>query len=352
MKLHHYIIIICSFIIVAFVAFNFITQRTIAVNQTNIEYANYLTAACHDAAKTIDIDKIDESVGVWRNRSDIDYTLSIFYETLARNFGSKGDILGDIIKQKTPFVALIDTNGFYISYNAVFDKYDNSVISASSEDVNVVSEINTWTETVGTCIVRYYLSDYVQIILDNNEVYSGNRYNVYKQLSLSGLLIPELDYLINDNDFNNSKNHAIITKIEQQLNYYANTQLINVNDYCTGYNITLPEIEGEYWARMIKSPSVISFMQGEQQILTGNLLNVYAYAAGELTSKIPYFVDSDDYYHRLDNELVTTVNTTVTINGVDTTVIEYYFNGNPITEFYSSMEECAKAGAVPAPDEY
>lgn len=351
MKLHNYLIGFVSVFVAIFIFYNFVTQRSSAYNRTNIEYANDLTAACHDAAKTINLDNLEINEGVWQNQKEMEFTLQIFYETLSRNFGASAELKAQQMKDQTPCVVLVDTDGFYISFNAVYDEYNNAVIPNSFEGTNVITDINTWTEQVDNCIVRYYLSDYIQVTTNTGKVFAGNRKRVYQDMIAAGMLTSNMTYLVDDVKFDESKNHTIISKLEKQINYFINTQFINVSDYNTGYNITLPELTGEEWSRMIKSPCVIAFMQGNQESVNGNLLNVYAYAAGEISAKYLYVIDNG-YYYRLDGNSITTNETTVTINGTTTTVTEYLFNGTPISNFYTSMEECAALGAVPAPDEY
>jgi len=351
MKLTNYIIAFVAAIFAAFILYNYVTQRSSAYNRTNIEYANSLTTACHDAAKTINTDNLAPNEGVWQTRADMNYTLDIFYETLSRNFGESGEMLAEIMKEKTPIVVLVDTDGFYINFNAAFDKYGNAVVSPAYEKANVITSINTWTDKYGSYIVRYYLSDYIQITTNNGTVYSGDRKDVYKAMSSAGAMSSSITFIADDTKFSEYKNVVIAKKLEDQINYFLNTQFINVNEYFTGYNVTIPALSGEEWARLIKSPTIISFMQGNQETLNGNMLNVYAYASGELTPKHLYFIH-DNYYYRLDSDLVVTNSTTMTINGTATTITEYLFHGSPITKFYTSMEECAMAGAIPAPSEY
>lgn len=351
MKMSNYIIAFVAVIFAVFILYNYVTQRSSAYNRTNTEYANSLTAACHDAAKTINIDNLESNEGVWRTKDEMYHTLNIFYETLSRNFGESGEMLADTMKEKTPIVVLVDTDGFYINFNAAFDDYNNAIVSNAYEEANVITDINTWTDMCGSYIIRYYLSDYIQVTTSNGTVYAGDRHNVYKALTNAAALSSDITFIADDDKFNEYRNVTVAKKLEEQLNYFLNTQYINVNEHFTGYNITIPALSGEEWARIVKSPTIISFMQGNQEALNGNMLNVYAYASGELTAKHLYFIDGD-YYYRLDGNSVVTNTTTMTINGTTTTITEYLFNGTPITRFYTSMEECAAAGAVPAPSEY
>ena len=351
MKLSNLIIFFSAVLLAVFIFYNYVTQRSSAYNRTNIEYANSLTAACHDAAKTINIDNLEQEYGVWRTTAEKEHTLNIFYESLSRNFGESGEMLSGRMKEKTPIVVLVDTDGFYISFNAKFDDYGNAIVSNAYEEANVITDINTWTEQTGSYIIRYYLSDHIQVTTGNGTVFAGDRHNVYRDMAHAGALSSAISFIADDVKFNEYRNVVVAKKLEEQINYFLNTQFINVNPYFTGYNVTIPALEGEDWARNIDAPTVISFMQGNQEPLNGNMLNVYAYASGEITAKHLYFIEGD-YYYKLDGNSIVTTTTTVTINGVTTTITQYSHNGIPITNFYTSMEECAALGALPAPGEY
>lgn len=347
MKIHNYVIIFCAFVMAIFIFWNYKTQRSSSYSRTNIEYANALTAACHDAAKTIRMDLLGEYQGVWRQKSARQRTLAMFYDTLSRNFGSVSEVLGEEMKEKTPIVVLVDVDGFYISYNAAFDEYGNSITPFTYDQVDVVSSLNTWAERRGSAVVRYYLSDYVDVTLPDGTVWSGNRAAVRDNLHEAGRLTTDLSYLGNADEFRERKQVVIADKLEKQINYYLNTQTINVSKYNTGYNVTMPASVGEDWARMTKNPTVIAFMQGNQEQTTGRFLNVYAYCAGELTNANVYFI-YDGYYYPISYAAKTDRMVTISVSSteyVETTV--YTYNGTDVIQFYFSEEDCAAEGALP-----
>lgn len=347
MKIHNYVIIFCAFVMAIFIFWNYKTQRSSAYSRTNIEYANALTAACHDAAKTIRMDLLGEYQGVWRLKSARNRTLNMFYSTLSRNFGSVTAMKEEEMKEKTPIVVLVDVDGFYISYNAAFDEYGNSETLFAYDKVDVVSSLNTWSEMRGTAVVRYYLSEYVDVTLPNGTIWSGNRKSVYDSLHEAGKLTADLAYLNNGDEFRERKQNCVASKLEKQINYYLNTQTINISKYNTGYNVTMPASIGEDWARMTKNPTVIAFMQGNQEQTTGRILNVYAYCAGELTNANVYFI-YDGYYYPITAATKTDRTVTLGVSAteyVQTTV--YVYNGTDITKFYFSEEDCAAEGALP-----
>lgn len=336
-----------------FVFFEIVTQRTTTTSVTNTEYANALTSATLDAAKTIKTENYRSNKGCWRTTDDIDMTLSVFYKNLSRNFAINPEIGENAMKDKVPIVMLIDVDGFYLSYNAVFDEYGNTVVPASYSELNTVSDIYTWTENLGASSIRYYLTDYIDVVAANNITYSGQREEVIKLLTNDGVFTSELSFLNNASKFEEYKSVAIAKRCEETFNYYINTQMINVNRYLTGYDITFPAAAGEDWARSLTNPTVVAFLQGKQTSANGNFLNEFAFAAGEISAATMFFIEGN-YYYRLNGPSVveTTVTTTIYGTGETKEVTVYTHNGVPITNFFTSMEQCAELGALPAPGEY
>lgn len=336
----------------AFIFFEIVSSRTTTSSVTQNEYSHDLAEACYDAAKTIKTENYAINKGVWREKEDIETTLDVFYTTLSRSFAYNKEIGEEYMKEKTPIVMIIDIDGFYISYNAAFDTYGNSDLNPLYREPDVITDINTWSENYGGSIVRYYLTDYIDVTTPGNVVYSGRREDVVNKMSLAGALNSNIAFLADEARFEEHKNHSIIQKCEDTINYFINTQRINVNRYLTGYNVSLTETKGESWQRMIQNPTVVAFMQGKQDAVNGNFLNEYAFAAGELTYSKLYFIEGDYYYSLTGSQIIETTTTVTTAGGETFTTTVYTHNGVPITKFYTSMEECAAQGAVPAPGEY
>lgn len=319
MKIHNIVIIFVAVVFAIFIPYNYTSQRVVAYNRGNIEYANILTAACHDAAKTIEY---DEQGTVFATDKAREKAIDAFYNSLASAFHYKDTPIEASIAEKTPFVMLVDTNGFYISVNAVFDEYENYNISEESELLNVMTTLNTWTDTFEGNIVRFYLTDYVEVTLSDYAYVRGTRAEVYNELSVTGRT-RGLEFLSDEALYEETKINAITGRIEDTINYILNTQTVNVDGYNTGYHVTLARSEGEDWARLLKNPTVISFLQGDQEITGGRMLDVYAYAAGEITKSYPYYINGECYYWSKKSNM-------------------------PVGVFYGTMEECARKGAVPA----
>lgn len=333
MKLHNVLLLFTGIFFAVFILFSVGNHTYADFAEENREYAVWLTSACYDASKTLEAESIRVSSGLWNDTKKREKTLSTFYKSLANNLSSEQNM--DVVTGDTPFVLLVDNDGFYISYNAGYDKCGNSEVPDDLETINVVSSINTYTENVGGHTVRYYLNDYVSVTLSNGSYYDGMRWEVYEKLPDRAK--SQLQFLADKDAYAENRTHAVVLRIEEVINYYLNTQKNITSAYNTGYNVTLPEITGEDWSRMLKKPSVISFAQGRQLSINHHRLNVYAFSGGELTDSLHYFVVNGMYY-RYDRD----VTLSLQADG------SYSYMGLPIDGFYESMEEAAMTGAMPS----
>lgn len=338
MKLSNLVIIFVTGFLVFFMWHSYVAQKTISYNTTNKEYSIALATACHDAVKGLKTEYCDND-GIFTSKMR-EESLKRFYDSLARSMGVDDTYLEESLVDKTPFVIFIDNTGFYISYNANYDEEGLDDASAY-EKPNVMTNLNTWSENRSGIKVRYYLSDWVDVIFPNGTMYSGTRQDVYAKSGNHYLLA----YLNDDADFDKNKRDVIIKRIENVINHILNTQVVNVDRYATGYQVSLPQITGEEWSRMLKNPTVISFLQGKQVNMENQLLNIYGYAAGEITEENMYQIKGNYYYPVDTNGIEKTVETVIE-NGQTITVIKYKESGSNINNF-GNMLECAEQGKNP-----
>lgn len=238
MKIHNALLIILGLFLSFYILFALQNHTAARYNEQNTEYAQKLTSACYDAAKTIASVDMATTAGCFDESSSRLKALDVFYKSLAHNLNMDSEPRFRGIKDYTPFVLLVDNPGFYISYNGCFDEYGNSIVPDVYEEINVLSELNTYTGTYDGHTVRYFLNDLVEVTLKNGTYYEGNRVDVYAMLSASAK--NSLSFL-NDSDlFWQMRTEAVSGRIEQAINYLLNTQMINVDSYYTGYQVALP----------------------------------------------------------------------------------------------------------------
>lgn len=332
-----------------------ITQK---VNTENVEYANKLTSAVWDAAKTMKRENLETYGHIWHNRNDLNETMDVFYNSLVYSFN--WDTQGRLSEMAlyTPVVCLIDEDGYYISHNVVFDETGVVSIPDSANERYGLTGLNTWTKTYGGVILQFYLSDRVTVYARDGKEYSGNRYDVYDELCRAypgGYEPTYLAFIVNDPAYNKEKNELIIREINSQCEYYINNHNIIGDDYEMKYTFEMPEISGEEWMRLLEHPTVISFLQGYTSAADNRLLNVYALAGGEITVNYHYFIEAGtNTYHCIEAEpgvqrhtVRVPVTNVATGETIYTEYVTYTYHGSPITAIYSSQTECAQQGAYP-----
>lgn len=388
-----FLIIFSSFALISFYSID----RSSASGIAETQYANILTAACHDAAKTIPTETV-ESDSVWTKKEDREHTLNTLYKTIQYGFNTEYTSKGNEVTIYTPVVCLIDNDGYYISFNSAYDQYGNTywANSASSYDAKMYSEtittssLNSWTAGYGNFIVRYYLNDTVELTLPDGESIKDKRGKVYEKLkdyvnkgivsedALNELLIVAedggkkyniIDLLKNKDDiFEKERNNQVIKLINEEVEFYVNHHNLWAEQLDVPYSFAMPEIAGEDWHRLLEHPTIISFMQGMQVRTQTRYFNIYALAGGEVTEEKQYFITSGDTY--LDGKPVytyhviggnckdcnvefvkdsTDITNKNTVEGKDITITDGYYtcNGEKIENIYTSMSACAEQGAYP-----
>ncbi len=332
-----------------------ITKR---VGQENVEYGNKLTSACWDAAKTMRRENLETYGHVWHNNEDLNNTLDVFYTSLTYSFN--WDTQGRVNEMAlyTPVVCLVDMDGYYISHNVVFNQTGLITTATDPDKRNGLTSLNTWTQTFGNAVVRFYLNDYVTVYAPNSVEYKGERVDVLTRIMKdfgSGGWVSSISFLGNTSQFNKIKNALIVREINDQCEYYINRHNVVGDNYEMQYTFELPEISGEEWARLLEHPTVISFLQGYSSIADNRMLNIYSLAGGELTTNYHYFIDpSTNTYHCIEacrgvTKSVVNVPSVNLAEGTTTYTqqVQYYYHGNLIEAIYSTQTECARLGATP-----
>lgn len=332
-----------------------ITQR---VNTENIEYANKLSSACFDAARTMNTENIEKYGKVWNDFDDLESTLEVFYNSLVYSFNWDNAGRVDEMALYTPVVCLIDIDGYYISHNVVFDA--TGLVSIPNDAIfrNALTSINAWSKSFGGVVVRFFLNDKVEVYWLDGIKYEGNRKDVYEALLEeypSALELSRVAFLSDDTLFYQIKNECIVREINKTCEYYINRHNVVGDNYEMKYTFEMPEIAGEDWSRLLVNPTVISFLQGYSEKADNKLLNVYALSGGELVKNYHYFIENDTYHcieadpdvHQAERVVTTTYDSEGITKIFRTTYIEYTYHGQVIDRVYNTQTECAKRGALP-----
>lgn len=319
------------------------TRMEDATNRANNLYAHYIATSCQDALELNILEaaeiKDNESRGLqqaWQEPSVREAAVKTFYKSFALSLNKREEGYYNEIELMTPFVFIIDVDGYYISYNAAFDP--NSSSHSDYNNLHNISAINTWSENRNGYIVRYTLSDLVQVICPDGRIITDDRWDAYNKAAST-----DLDYFLNDESFLEEKNACIIQDMTDKMNYYVNTLNNNADAYDTQYIINLPEIKGETWCGLIDKPAIAGFVQGNTYNIRNQKVSVYSFGIYEMGEPLHYFVMED-----LSGERIYYCYEDKKMTGQITQVGEdRVFNGSPLKEFYTSKEDAAKSDAWP-----
>jgi len=238
---------------------------------TEKQYSHHIEAACEAAMLTAS----SSNKSLWASLPTRLKATDTFFVTLNSAMNRRGDYAIET-KLYVPVICFVDYDGFYICYNAGLD--DNATTDDSVYDINEHTPIQQWTETTTNYTIRYYLTDQIMVTHNNTGVSCkgspSDVYNKFNDIELTFLLSSEIE---------SRKNIKIIDTIKNTLEYYINTQNNYADPYFTQYNIDMSYSEGNEWARMLKNPCIISFIQGKQpKVRNTEIINIYGFSGHEL----------------------------------------------------------------------
>lgn len=299
-------------------------------NQTEV-YKDNLKRACEASIDETQLNYEKDMPFLFNTKEKREYAVERFFQALERgfNYESNSDYAHEL-KLKVPVICLIDSDGFYIVYNAPY-RDENSNINV----VNTVTQLYPWTYTENSknYAVRFFLSDYVEITdLTTGEIKTGSYQSLYNLYGQSEFL----DFLGSKESFEEQKNLIIVSSVKDTLEYYLNTYNLTVNSlqkdkainsHELKYTLDLAYLSGTEWGNLIQEPTTMAFLQGMQVNNTDRLLNIYAMAGGELVKNNGYIITEGNdglLYHRQNcQEIITPI------------------------DYGLTKEQCAKKGAFP-----
>ena len=172
-----YLLAFLSVVLITFGIYSFTTDINTAAETKNSQYASYLAAATHDAAKEIQ----SETTGnvSMPTASDRERVANTFFNSLKLDFGYTTEEDMQKLHIYVPVLAMIDSDGYYICFNQQYaDEAGHMVVTES------ITPINTWTKQSGNYIARYYLGNNLDVTEtgDTSQMYSGTYDFVYEQL--------------------------------------------------------------------------------------------------------------------------------------------------------------------------
>ncbi len=305
-----YVIIFMTLLASFFGVFSSQTDMQTAASIKNRQYTSYLASATTDAASEMAAETKESNTLPYKTSRE--KVVNTFFSSLAINFGY--DTKEDMTKLRmyVPVVAMIDTDGYYISYNKDFRSADG-VPSLES----AITTINTWTAVKPHLTVRYYLGNKVDITTNNGKFFSDTYTNVYNEIlklnKYGGYAVykSELEALgFNDKDkFEHLRNETIIQDIQDKVEYYINNQNKVAAALQPEYIFEMPLTKTDDWVRVLENPTVIAFMQGIRISDSKRYLNIYSLGGGEVRrNKIIGFDSAKQYKYDSNGNLISEEN--------------------------------------------
>lgn len=319
MKISTWLILIFALLIVFYIPFDYNAGLSEKVEDESLRVEGYALSASQAALSNADIAS-DVAFGSKNVRKD---AVNTFYEVYARCINVTGDDANKV-KYNIPCIILADNDGYYISYTQ-WTKTTGETLY-----VDIITEKQYYIEQYGSFCVLYQLNNIVTVsdMSGNEEIrIKGTYERVYEELLRNYGLVPEdIIQFESKESFCKERNLIVTKSIEKTAEYYINTHNSFFNRKDIQYKITLPSGKENEVAGLLNSPSVISFVQGSQGEMDGNVANIYTYVAADMEQEPIYIlseIEGERLYHLSSCEDMETV------------------------EGYGSAYECAKSGANP-----
>ncbi len=329
-----------------FLPFAVYTHFDALTTQVSEETREDLTNASFDAMQAVTL--IDgKAFSTTAQRSE---ALDTFYRSLAASYGfvADGGEHETVLTSRIPFVALIDTDGVYVTTSKEYRSW-----GADNAQTYKTTPITTYSESYlinsHQYIVQFKLDNTAVIYKDGEKIGDGTYKELVKHLdhsvvtdfnSVSKILTSKKAFL--------EEKQIVITNVvsravENYINEYIASNNTKLNSSKTGYNthgtsyrVVIPLSHESDFANALSSPTIISFYQGDQ-IQTGDTYTMsVALAGGELGISDKYYItkEGNTYYYHSSTECS-----------------RYKRNGgHDHPSRYYSMEEAATLGAYPCPD--
>ena len=191
-----------------------------------------------------------------------------------------------------PCIFLVDDNGYYVNYSKLVD--NNGV----SEITNMTTGLNTWTENYGDYIVKFHLSNLVEVTKPDGTDCQGDYLSLYAKLGSPS----DLSFMSSKETFEDERNSVVCYITEEAINYYITTHNDYVNRDERKYVFTMPRIDN-FESRLMDQPSVISFVQGIQRATGKGYINAFAFTGAIKDKAVLYYegeVNGQLFYHMKD----------------------------------------------------
>ena len=174
---HHSNFIILFYIFFASAALIIFLQinATVYASRENTAYSLKVTSASQAAMDSVDYKKMLEGKNIWEERISRDTALNVFYNTLSRSLGETR--INENIQVSTPLILFVDRDGYYIGWNATFDRTNMADPGKENEFVNSmqVTRLIPWSYERAGYTVRYSLyGEIISVTTPDGEILKSN----------------------------------------------------------------------------------------------------------------------------------------------------------------------------------
>lgn len=252
------------------------------------------------------IENVSNGKYIFQNKKDRQKAITTFYDVLSTNLGHTllSDEFNDKdvgvairVSESVPALFLVDTDGYYVCYR----QYENGFLQTHE------TPLNTWSDYIspsGDKIIRYFLDDYVEVIIRTSGVisenstftYKGKREDVYKNIQSRFPSPSVFDEFIGSDEIYAQKRSECISKImENELHFYVNTYNVDESHV---YKFEIPNTIKDELGKQIDQPCTFALLKGEYFGLSKHNANIYAFSNAEVIDNTYYLSEKGgEMYH-------------------------------------------------------
>ncbi|MFD1736218.1 hypothetical protein ACFSCX_06525 [Bacillus salitolerans] len=272
-------------------------SRVAKAQQLTTQYKMALTAAVQDASFSLlqNVEQEGESYYFSQKfaKTNNDEALKTFFHSLYMNFGiDQNPVAQGVLQTYIPVISIVDYDGFFIY---AFDDYTNSNGMIETKHLPRPKIPFEYTDGQGN-IISFTLDEWVVAYEASTQKWrEGMRSEVAVEL-------PSISLLQNPAEFERERRQVILSKIQEQLEYYINRHNTYAKRYGITYTFTLPVLSQEDWENTIDDIGIISFIQG-YPLGGGYEFNNFALGGSRIAKKpviIGTTIGGVKYYYRED----------------------------------------------------
>lgn len=218
MKNSHFIIVFSTLLIASILLVSFTVRMNKATTDLSLEYKKNMDVAVEDAIEKV-IQTYGTNVladGTYWNSYNMNTAKKTFLSSLAAEFNYPVGLGQDELYLHVPVLMFIDFDGFYCVY---VDSTEDE--NGHSNFEKHLSDKFLWEEDLENgAHIKYTIEDIIYVTMPDGTTYNGHYEKLYQKLTNKGL--SGFDILSTASLFEVHKTDLIISKIENNLNYFLN----------------------------------------------------------------------------------------------------------------------------------